>query len=102
MLENLSGETRLFPIIGDPIIHVKSPQRLTSGFESRGHNGTCIPMQVSAADLEAAMRGLTRTPNVDGLLLNMPHKFTAFTHCSPRPPAARPLRRRDVMRPQPK
>jgi hypothetical protein len=25
MLENLSGETRLFPIIGDPIIFVKIP-----------------------------------------------------------------------------
>jgi shikimate dehydrogenase len=29
MLENLSGETRLFPIIGDPIVFTKSPQRLT-------------------------------------------------------------------------
>ena len=52
MLENLSGETRLFPIIGDPIKFVQSPSRLTSGFEARGHNGVCIPMQVSAADLE--------------------------------------------------
>ena len=52
MLENLSGETRLFPIIGDPIKFVQSSSRLTSGFEARGHNGICIPMQVSAADLE--------------------------------------------------
>jgi shikimate dehydrogenase len=82
MLENLSGETRLFPIIGEPIIYVQSPRRLTSGFEARGHNGICIPMQVSAADLEAVMRGLTHTPNVDGLLITMPHKFTCFAHCA--------------------
>ena len=31
MREQLNGETRLFPIIGDPIIYVKSPERLTSG-----------------------------------------------------------------------
>ena len=79
---NLSGESRLFPIIGDPIIYVKSPQRLTSGFEARGHNGICIPMQVSTADLEAVMGGLTRTANVDGLLVTMPHKFTVFTYCA--------------------
>src|SRR3977135_737901 len=78
----LSGETRLFPIIGDPIIFVKSPERLTSGFEARGHNGMCIPMQVAEADLDVVMRGLTRTFNVDGLLVTMPHKFTAFTYCA--------------------
>lgn len=81
MLEMLSGETRLFPIIGDPIVFVKSPQRLTSGFEARGHNGICIPMQVAEADLDVVMRGLARTPNVDGLLVTMPHKFTAFAYC---------------------
>ena len=82
MLENLSGETRLFPIIGEPIVYVQSPRRLTSGFEARGHNGICIPMQVSAGDLEVVMRGLTGTPNVDGLLITMPHKFTCFAHCA--------------------
>jgi shikimate dehydrogenase len=46
MLESLSGATRLYPILGDPIIAVKSPQRLTRGFETRSHNGVCVPMQV--------------------------------------------------------
>src|SRR6266446_216268 len=82
MLENLSGETRLFPIIGDPIIFVKRIPRLSRGLEARGHNGVCIPMQVPQADLDAVMRALTRTPNVDGVLVTMPHKFTAFTYCA--------------------
>jgi shikimate dehydrogenase len=46
MLEKLNGETRLFPIIGDPIIYMKSPERLSSGFAARGDNGICVPMQV--------------------------------------------------------
>lgn len=82
MLEELSGATRLFPIIGDPIIYVESPQRLTSGFQARGQNGICVPMQVPEGDLEVVMRGLTATPNVDGLLVTMPHKFTAFDYCA--------------------
>ena len=77
----LSGETRLFPILGDPIVYVESPQRLTSGFERRGHNGLCLQMQVPDGSLPDVMRGLTRTPNVDGLLITMPHKFSAFAYC---------------------
>jgi len=82
MLEGLDGATRLFPIIGDPIIYVQSPQRLTSGFAARGHNGICVPMRVPEGDLAAVMDGLTRTGNVDGLLITMPHKFTAFSYCT--------------------
>src|SRR5258706_5934498 len=82
MLEKLNGETRLFPIIGDPIIYVKSPERLTSGFVARGHNGICVPMQVPEGALESVMQGLTRIPNIDGLLVTMPHKFTAYTCCA--------------------
>jgi shikimate dehydrogenase len=82
MLELLSGETRLFPIIGDPIIYVKSPERLTRGFAARGHNGICVPMQVRQADLDAVIRGLSLIPNVDGLLTTMPLKTDSFGHCA--------------------
>ena len=82
MLERLSGATRLFPIIGDPIIYVQSPERLTSGFAARGHNGICVPMQVPEGALESVLQGLTRIPNVDGLLVTMPHKFAAYTYCT--------------------
>jgi shikimate dehydrogenase len=82
MLKFLSGETRLFPIIGDPVIYVRAPERLTSGFEKRGHNGACVPMQTPDGALADVMRGLTAIPNVDGLLITMPHKFTAFAYCA--------------------
>ena len=82
MLDDLSGATRLYPIFGDPIVHVKTPKRLTAKFEERGHDGVCVPMQVREADLDAVMAGLTATPNVDGLLVTMPHKNAAFALCS--------------------
>ena len=82
MSQKLNGATRLFPIIGDPIKFVKSPQPLTRGFEARGHNALCLPMQVAKDDLDAVMHALTLTGNVDGLLVTMPHKFSAFTYCA--------------------
>jgi shikimate dehydrogenase len=82
MLGQLSGATRLFPIIGDPVKYVESPMRLTRTFEERDYNGICVPMQVAADDLDAVMAGLTAARNVDGILVTMPHKFTAFAHCA--------------------
>jgi shikimate dehydrogenase len=82
MFGQLSGATRLFPIIGDPIKYVESPMRLTRTFEERGYNGICVPMQVPADDLDAVMGGLTAARNVDGILVTMPHKFTAFAYCT--------------------
>ncbi|MFM0730578.1 shikimate dehydrogenase [Paraburkholderia sediminicola] len=98
MPEKLDGATRLFPIIGDPIKFVKSPQRLTRGFESRGHNGLCLPMQVAKDDLDAVMHALTLTGNVDGLLVTMPHKHSAFDYCATSSDTTRLLCAVSVMR----
>jgi shikimate 5-dehydrogenase len=98
MLEKLNGETRLFPIIGDPIVYVKSPERLTSGFAARGHNGICIPMQVPEDALEYVMQGLASIPNVDGLLVTMPHKFAAYRYCTTSSKQSRLLQVVSVMR----
>jgi shikimate dehydrogenase len=82
MPEKLNGETLLYPIIGDPIAFVKSPQRLTSVFEARGHNGICVPMQVPEGKLESVVSGLGHVPNIRGLLITMPHKNTMFAFCA--------------------
>ncbi|WP_144110610.1 shikimate dehydrogenase family protein [Paraburkholderia sp. BCC1886] len=98
MPEQLDGATRLFPIIGDPIGFVKSPQQLTRGFAARNFNGLCLPMQVGQADLEAVMRALGRTGNVDGLLVTMPHKSAAYAHCATASATAQRLECVSVMR----
>jgi shikimate dehydrogenase len=82
MLEALSGETVLYPIIGDPIGFVKSPQRLTAKLAERGHNGICVPMLVPDGTLMDFLRGLAPVSNVRGLLVTMPHKGAMFEHCS--------------------
>jgi shikimate dehydrogenase len=91
MFNQLSGATRLFPIIGDPVKYAESPVRLTRTFAGRGHNGICVPMQVPAGELDVVMAGLTAAVNVDGILVTMPHKFAAFAHCATRSERARRL-----------
>jgi shikimate dehydrogenase len=91
MFHQLSGATRLFPLIGDPVEYVQSPARLTSSFADRGHNGICIPLHVAERDLDVVMAALTATANVDGILVTMPHKFTAFAYCATSSERARTL-----------
>lgn len=91
MLENLSGRTRLFPIIGEPIIYVRAVNAFTREFERRGHDGICIPLQVSGADFAQVMPGLAKIGNVDGVLVTTPHKFTAFPYCATSTERARML-----------
>jgi shikimate dehydrogenase len=101
MPDHLSGGTRLFPIIGDPIDYVESPTRLTRTFTARDYNGICVPMQVPVDDLDTVMAGLTATRNVDGILVTMPHKFTAFGQCATSSERARRLGVVSVMRRNP-
>lgn len=95
---DLSGASRLFPIIGDPVRFVRSPQSLTASFASQGHNGICIPMEVPEGDLDPVMQGLARTRNVDRLLVTMPHKATAFGYCATSSATSGLLRSVSVMR----
>jgi shikimate dehydrogenase len=82
MPEMLNGESLLYPILGDPILYVKSPQRLTAEFRARDHNGICVPMQVLDGELESVILGLTAIRNVRGLLITMPHKNNMFACCA--------------------
>jgi shikimate dehydrogenase len=101
MFQQLSGASRLYPIIGDPVKYTESPARLTTAFGDRGHNGLCIPMQVSTEDLDAVMTGLTALSNVDGILVTMPHKSTAFAYCTTSSERSRMLGVVSVMRRNP-
>ena len=57
----LDGETRLFPIIGDPIGQVKSPAMLTEILVRRGVNALVVHAHVASADVPAWMEALKKT-----------------------------------------
>lgn len=81
MTINLNGRTRLYPLLGDPIIYARSPDWLSKHFAKRDMNYISLPMEVPDGQLKVVMDGLKATGNVDGLSLTMPHKITGLQYC---------------------
>jgi shikimate dehydrogenase len=81
MLLPLNGATRINVTIGDPIAQVKSPAGITQGFYARGHDAIMIPLQVKPADIEYFFTLAKKLPNLDGIVITVPHKPVAFRHC---------------------
>jgi shikimate dehydrogenase len=81
MLPALNGATRIHVTIGDPIAQVKSPAGITQGFYARGHDAIMIPLRVKAADINEFFSIAKKLPNLDGIIITVPHKPVAFRHC---------------------
>jgi shikimate dehydrogenase len=76
-----TGTTRLFPIVGDPLDHVRAPSWFSAYFQERGMATLCVPMAVTPPELSAAISGLGAAKNVDGVCITMPHKTCAAAFC---------------------
>ena len=98
MLPALNGATRIHVTIGDPIAQVKSPAGVTSGFQAHGHDAIMIPLQVKPADIENFFGLARKLPNLDGIIITVPHKPVAFRHCDETSERARVLEVCNVMR----
>ena len=74
----ISGTTRLYLILGDPIAKVRSPEAFNAGFARHGIDAVLLPVETAPADFAATVAGLKRVRNVDGLVFTMPHKAAAL------------------------
>ena len=70
----ITGATRLYAIIGDPIAQVRSPEVFTERFVAAGFNAVLLPMQVPAHHFDAVVPALIALGNLDGLLVTIPFK----------------------------
>ena len=82
MLDNYSGATRVHFIVGDPIAQVKSPFGVTQAFEQAGRDAICVPAHVSTAELSQWLDGVSKSKNVDGIIVTVPHKFSSAGLCA--------------------
>jgi shikimate dehydrogenase len=80
-MPTLSGETRLHVIVGDPVAQTKSPAGLTAEFAAREVDAVCVPVHVTADDFDDFMTASKRIRNLDGIVVTIPHKFSALAHC---------------------
>ena len=98
MLPALNGATRIHVTIGDPIAQVKSPAGMTQGFYARGADAIMIPLQVKPADIDEFFHLAKKLPNLDGIIITVPHKPVAFRHCDDTSERSRVLEVCNVMR----
>ncbi|ROZ61379.1 shikimate dehydrogenase, partial [Ramlibacter sp. WS9] len=80
-MHSISGNTRIFGILADPIHHVKTPQAINRLFESMGFDGVMVPFHVTPGSLGATLHGLRDIQNLDGFVVTVPHKTAVVDLC---------------------
>jgi len=98
LLDTYSGATRVIFIVGDPIAQVKSPAGVTEALRRLGHDAVVVPAHVHPADLKAFFDVARRMPNVDGVIVTVPHKFAAAELCEGLTSRARSIGAANVVR----
>lgn len=85
----VTGKTRLYAILADPVEHVKTPMVMHRVFARHAVDGVLVPMHVAPAGLAAALAGLRALENFGGFIATMPHKEAMLALCDEVSPAAR-------------
>lgn len=78
MTFKISGATRLYGIVGNPIVQVKSPETFTDAFVRGGINAIMLPFHVLPDQFDATVNGLMALGNLDGLIFTVPYKQRAI------------------------
>ena len=97
-MKEISGNTRLFGILADPIYHVKTPQRMNEHFARIGFDGVCVPFHARPDNLAEVVAGLRRLENLGGLIVTMPHKAAILALADEATPVARKIGAANVVR----
>lgn len=77
----ITGTTRLYAIIGDPITHVRTPMSFNAYFAEHGIDAVCLPFHIARDDLARGWRALSALINLDGFIITAPHKQEAARLC---------------------
>ena len=86
---SITGTTRVFGVIADPVSHVRAPMVFNPYFIEKGTDAVLIPMHIPEAELEATIRGLAGMPNMGGVCVTIPHKMALAGLCDELGMAAR-------------
>ena len=77
----ITGTTRLYAIIGDPIGHVRTPMAFNDYFAARNIDAVCLPIHIGRDDLPRGWAGLQAILNLDGFIVTAPHKQESAQLC---------------------
>ncbi|MEU3900708.1 shikimate dehydrogenase [Streptomyces sp. NPDC045251] len=85
---SISGATRLYAVLGDPVAQVRAPSLLNPLFAELGLNSVLFPVHVRPDSFAEVFQGLRNTDNLDGILVTIPHKAAALRLVDEVSPAA--------------
>jgi len=95
---DITGTTRLYGLVGDPLTTAKSPELLNRLFIEQHANAVCVPFLVKADDLAAFVTGARAIGNLSGVLVTMPHKQRMLAFVDELHPTARQVGALNVIR----
>ncbi|WP_277184276.1 shikimate dehydrogenase [Caballeronia sp. BR00000012568055] len=97
----ITGKTRLYGLVGDPLTAAKSPQLLNKLFIEQHVEAACVPFWVKAENLPGFVSGARAMDNLSGMLVTMPHKQRMLAFVDELDPTARQVGALNVIRCEP-
>lgn len=71
---HITGNTRVFMILGDPVAQVRAPELFNPLFRRHGIDAVLVPARVPVADVQGYVKHAFLSPTLGGLWLTIPHK----------------------------
>lgn len=84
----ITGTTRVFFILGDPVAQVRAPEVYNHLFQQNGIDAVLVPLKLSGAKLPAFLEHGIAAENIGGLWATIPHKAQLYDLIQPSDPVA--------------
>lgn len=84
----ITGRTRVYGVLADPIHHVKTPQVMNALLARHGVDGVLVPLHVAPDGLAGLLDGLRAWRNFGGFVATVPHKTAMAGLCDALTPEA--------------
>jgi shikimate dehydrogenase len=87
-MTRITGTTRVFYILGDPVAQVRAPEVYNHLFERHGVDAVLVPLKLPAAALPGFLEHGMRAENIGGCWATIPHKSALAALLQPSDPVA--------------
>ncbi len=84
----ITGTTRVFYILGDPVAQVRAPEVYNHLFQRHGIDAVLVPLKLPAAALAGFLEHGLKAENIGGFWATMPHKPALAELLHPTDPVA--------------
>ncbi|MFZ4289146.1 shikimate dehydrogenase family protein [Variovorax sp. HJSM1_2] len=87
-MPNITGTTRVFYILGDPVAQVRAPEVYNHLFQQHGVDAVLVPLKLPATALAGFLEHGLKADNVGGFWATIPHKSALADTLQPTDPVA--------------